>query len=295
MIKELKACADYFHFINLLYESGCCEVTSQGEEDIDNLFSQEEKDRVISAVFARQITAGKPDFEAYRLISNKLTEAIEVGMSFSFEAVNPAREILRMAEDLRDNVFIFSGAKTHQEALEMSLNLLDPLGNPRSFTQFKEIAGKIFDRFRNQWLKTEFVTAERMSEGAANWMSIQDEKDIFPSLQYQTIGDARVRPEHMVLNKITRPVDDAFWDTFFPPNGFRCRCSVTKQLTTRATPLANKKLPELGNLFDFNVGKKRLIFAPEHPFFRVRNRFRALQKTNFGFPFPARQTPRGNI
>lgn len=254
------------------------------------MFSQEEQDRIIAGIFAGQITPGRPDFQSYKVIADKLTEAVEAGMSLSFEGVNPQREILRLAEDLRENVFIFSGAKTHQEALDMSLQLLDPLGNPRSFTDFKKEADRIFKTFRVQHLKTEFVTAERMSEAARDWMEIQEDKEIFPTLNYQTIGDARVRPEHKVLNNISRPVDDPFWDVFYPPNGFRCRCTVTQQTTTRVTPLKNKKLPDLTSLFDFNVGKKRVIFAPSHPHRLVKDRFKPLARTNFGFPLPARQT-----
>jgi len=294
-LNQLERSKIYFQYINELYDIGRCKICDDivsvgGESSIDNLFSQQDKERIISSVFAGQVTPGKPDFATYQLIGDKLKEAIEIGMDISFASPDPTREILRLAEDLRENVFIFSGAKTHQEALEMSLNLFGPDGRPRTFKQFREIAGGIFDKFRDPWLKTEFITAERMSEGAAEWMEIQEEKDIFTHLQYQTIGDARVRPEHQVLNKISRPVDDPFWDTFFPPNGFRCRCATQKVTSKRETPLKNKKLPKLGPLFDFNVGKKRLIFAPEHPFFRVQNRFRPLARNNFGFPLPGRIT-----
>jgi SPP1 gp7 family putative phage head morphogenesis protein len=44
-------------------------------------------------------------------------------------------------------------------------------------------------------------------------------------LRYVTAGDNRVRPDHRVLAGIVRPIDDGFW-VFYPPLGFRCRCSA---------------------------------------------------------------------
>jgi len=294
MLEDLKNSKTYFKSIDELYEIGCCEnfidIVSQGEDEIDDLFNEQDMNRIITSVFAGGITPSRPDFQSYQVIAEKLTEAIETGMEISFGKPTNRRDILKLAEDLRENVFVFSGAKSHQEALEMSLQLFDPLGNTRSFADFKKEAERIFKKFREPWLKTEFITAQRMSEGARDWVNIKDDEEIFPTLNYQTIGDSRVRPEHQVLNKISRPVNDPFWDVYFPPNGFRCRCQATQQTSARSTPLKNKKLPDLGPLFDFNVGKKRLIFAPQHPYLRVKDRFKAIAATNFNFPMPARQT-----
>ena len=50
--------------------------------------------------------------------------------------------------------------------------------------------------------------------------------ELLPMLTYQTVGDGRVRPEHAMLDEISRPVGDKFWNTYFPPNGWNCRCTV---------------------------------------------------------------------
>ena len=44
--------------------------------------------------------------------------------------------------------------------------------------------------------------------------------------RYSAVNDSRTRPTHRALNGIVRHRDDPFWDVFFPPNGFNCRCSV---------------------------------------------------------------------
>lgn len=47
-----------------------------------------------------------------------------------------------------------------------------------------------------------------------------------PYWQYVAVLDGRTRPAHRALNGRTFRADDAFWRSFYPPNGFRCRCRV---------------------------------------------------------------------
>jgi SPP1 gp7 family putative phage head morphogenesis protein len=43
---------------------------------------------------------------------------------------------------------------------------------------------------------------------------------------YDAVNDSRTRPAHLAMDGVARRYDDPFWDTWYPPNGFRCRCSV---------------------------------------------------------------------
>lgn len=58
------------------------------------------------------------------------------------------------------------------------------------------------------------------------WTQQQENKTNRPYLKYSSLTDSRVRPSHLELNNIVRHIDDSFWDTHYPPNGFQCRCSV---------------------------------------------------------------------
>lgn len=43
---------------------------------------------------------------------------------------------------------------------------------------------------------------------------------------YDALNDKKTRPAHLAMDGTVRRYDDPFWSTWYPPNGFRCRCSV---------------------------------------------------------------------
>jgi len=61
---------------------------------------------------------------------------------------------------------------------------------------------------------------------AGRWQRQQEAKKERPWLRYSAIMDGRTRPAHRALDGKVFPVDDPFWQVFYPPNGFRCRCTV---------------------------------------------------------------------
>ena len=71
-----------------------------------------------------------------------------------------------------------------------------------------------------------YDTNTRHAYAAGQWQRIQAAKHTHPYLRYVTRADGRVREQHRAWHNVTLPVDDPFWDTHFPPNGWRCRCRV---------------------------------------------------------------------
>jgi hypothetical protein len=90
-----------------------------------------------------------------------------------------------------------------------------------------------------------------------------------PLLRYSTAKDANVRPEHAALDGVTLPVDDPFWDMYFPPNDWGCRCDVVQLESGKITDKDKIIAPENKPMFQNNVGKTGIIFPEKHPYYKV--------------------------
>lgn len=75
-------------------------------------------------------------------------------------------------------------------------------------------------------LRTIFNTNLQTAYAAGHWEQIEATKAEAPYLMYDAVDDGRTRPEHKAWDGTVLPVDDPWWKTHYPPNGFNCRCSV---------------------------------------------------------------------
>lgn len=83
-----------------------------------------------------------------------------------------------------------------------------------------------------------------------------------PYWMYVAVMDRRTRPAHAALNGRTFRFDDPIWGSSFPPNGFRCRCSVraldAEDLKSRSIDLSSST----GKLKDVQVATSKKPGAP---------------------------------
>lgn len=77
------------------------------------------------------------------------------------------------------------------------------------------------------YLNLVFRTNVQAAYGAGRYRAMEDPdvQAACPYVQYRTVGDARVRPAHALLDGLVWPVSTAAWRQVAPPNGFNCRCS----------------------------------------------------------------------
>ncbi|MDF1583885.1 MAG: phage minor head protein [Methyloprofundus sp.] len=110
-----------------------------------------------------------------------------------------------------------------------------------------------------------FRTNIQSNYNRGHWEKFQRTKASRPYLMYDAINDSRVRPAHLALDGIIRPVDDDFWSTHAPLNGYRCRCRLIslseKQAQARSgadkginKPIKSSEMqPDKG--WDYNPGR----------------------------------------
>jgi SPP1 gp7 family putative phage head morphogenesis protein len=75
-------------------------------------------------------------------------------------------------------------------------------------------------------LENIFRTNMQSSYAAGQWQAIQETKETIPFLMYDAVDDDRTREEHAKFDGLVLPVDDPFWASHYPPNGWACRCGV---------------------------------------------------------------------
>lgn len=207
---------------------------------------------------------------------NAFTEAIDYGLKD-----NEIPTAMRLY--LQDNVFVFSGFKAHTELRQASALLRDASGQIKPFNRFLSDIQKIDKTYNKTYLQAEYNFAVASSQAAARWQEISEGGDNF-LLQYRTAKDERVREQHRLLDGITLPPSDKFWDEFFPPNGWNCRCSAVQVSPKRypesdpeeaiqrgraATFQPNTKGQNKAAIFRFNAGKNKIIFSRKHPYFKA--------------------------
>lgn len=86
---------------------------------------------------------------------------------------------------------------------------------------------------KNHQIEAIFRTQAQSAFSAGRWIANEEVKDILWGYRYSTVGDDRVRPAHEILEGVTLPADDEFWETMFPPNGWNCRCQAIELFEER--------------------------------------------------------------
>lgn len=137
----------------------------------------------------------------------------------------PLSDIMR--QRLQQSNWIFSGIKTFHELNEAFPALTDENGNRKPFERFLNDVRKVDDTYNRNYLRAEYNFVNASADMAARWEEFAQDGDHY-NLQYRTACDEKVRPAHAALHGITLPPSHPFWQRYFPPNGWNCRCTVVQ-------------------------------------------------------------------
>lgn len=75
-------------------------------------------------------------------------------------------------------------------------------------------------------LKTIYSANMRTARAAGQWERIERNKTSHPYLLYELGPSEHHREEHVRWAGLLLPVEDRFWSTHYPPNGWGCKCRV---------------------------------------------------------------------
>ena len=194
------------------------------------------------------------------------------------DVLNSAFEQTKMSATMRDSLerstYVFSGLKTFHELNEAFPALIDENGNRKPFERFLNDVQKVDKTYNEHYLRAEYNFAHASAMMAAKWEAFAEDGDRY-NLQYRTVGDDHVRPEHAALNGTTLPFSDAFWDSYYPPNGWNCRCTVVQVRKTKYPETPHEEAYKRGaealandarGMFRFNPGKQRKAMPDYNPY-----------------------------
>lgn len=189
----------------------------------------------------------------------------------SFEKVDMSE---RMRRRLHRSDFIFSGLKAFHELNEAFPSLLDEDGRRKPFERFLNDVRKIDATYNRNYLRAEYNFVAGSAEMAAKWEGFMKDGDRY-NLQYRTQKDDKVRPEHAALDGVTLPPSDPFWEEFYPPNGWNCRCNVVQVRKSKYPATPHAEAMRLGDealqrdskgIFRFNPGLEQKSVPDYNPY-----------------------------
>ena len=179
-----------------------------------------------------------------------------------------------MRRRLQRSDYIFSGIKTFHELNEAFPSLLDENGKRKPFEEFLKDVRKIDQTYNANYLRSEYNFVQASAGMAAKWEQFEQDGDRY-NLQYRTAGDKKVRPEHAALDRVTLPMSDPFWEEYYPPNGWNCRCTVVQVRKSKYPATPHDEAMKLGEtalerdkkgIFRFNPGIEQKSVPDYNPY-----------------------------
>ena len=199
-------------------------------------------------------------------------------ISLHTDTLNGSFKQVEMSDIMRQRLsrsnYVFSGMKAFHELNEAFPSLLDVNGNRKTFERFLKDVQSIDATYNSNYLRSEFNFVQASAEMAAKWESFMQDGDRY-YLQYRTANDGKVRPEHAALHGVTLPITDSFWEEYYPPNGWNCRCTVVQVRKSRYPATPHDEAMALGEealqrdtkgMFRFNPGKQEKAVPDYNPY-----------------------------
>jgi len=168
------------------------------------------------------------DVRLQPLVPLPFEEAIEYWRS---RVLLPPETFRELVDEARSRAFSVAGAARADiiqdvyDALQRVMEEGLPLAEfKREIAEIVEEQGWTGPQARR--VDTIFRTNVQGAYNTGRWKQAQASAARRPYGMYSAVNDFRTRPEHAAMDGKVYPLDHPVWDTWWPPNGFNCRCTV---------------------------------------------------------------------
>lgn len=245
-------------------------------------------ERLLEGIYNGTINERELPVSLYKAIAENLKQALYEG--FGGTLSDFAGKDFELLNELRENVYMFSAAKTFQEVKEIGAMMFDENGERVSMKEFTEAGRNVYDTWNEHYGRTEYSTAVGQATMANKWQNIQDNKDLLPTLVFDTKGNPC--EECAPFEGFAADVDDPIWNWLTPLLHFNCECTVRQEekdykvSSDEHYETIKGMKDDIPETFQMNPGKDGYIFSPDHPYFQVEAKDQEFAESNFGLPIP---------
>lgn len=141
-------------------------------------------------------------------------------------------EYRNLSDEMKLKAFAVSGIAKGAELETVFNAITDAIEKGTTLEGFKKECASIFEKRgwtgERAWrIDNIFRTNIQTAYNVGRYSQMMDVVKDRPLWMYDAVNDRRTRPAHRAMDGKVFPAGHPVWDTWYPPNGFRCRCSVT--------------------------------------------------------------------
>lgn len=230
----------------------------------------------LERIYRREINPRRQiDEGLFRTIWDVFNQATAEGFA---GRLSTARDI-DFINSIRHNNAVFSAFKVHRLQNDVAGQMLDGEGNLKSFRKWREDVQDIVDHHTDLWLETEYDTAIKRANLAADWIQFEREADILPNLRWTQSTSIEPRESHKLFWGLVLPITHSFWNNHRPGDEWGCKCGLEATDDSVITELAipdsadSEPSPGLGG----NPAHTGKIFSDDHPY--IANAYQGASRT----------------
>lgn len=221
--------------------------------------------------------------DLFNLITDKEIKFEEAIKYFQDKVIITPQAFYKIAKEYRTLAFTVSGYTKIQVLKKFYDELLKALEEGTTMKDFKEKMNDFLERKGYEGIsnyqadnifRTNIQTAYQV--GHYEQMTSPEVLRLRPYWQYDAVNDKKTRLTHRAMDGKVYRADDPIWDTWYPPNGYRCRCGIKtlseRQVRERDLKVETKPLiaAEVDGHFvnilpdkDFDINPAKIEFNPD--------------------------------
>lgn len=159
-------------------------------------------------------------------------------------------EFDKLSGEAKTRAFAVSSLSKLDQVQAVFNGIEKALEEGQSYGQFKK---EMLEKLPVGWRETPhrleniFRTNIQTAYQVGRYQQLMKVTDTMGYWRYVAVADSRTRKVHFGLHGTVRRYDDTFWDSFYPPNGYRCRCTVqalSKRMMKSRGLSAGEGIPE---------------------------------------------------